>query len=402
MIEIRRLENADLVQFYKIHTVVYNGRRNFSDDDDCEPGPLQHPADWAVGAFEGTKLLAGIFELNFLMRFDGNSVKMTGIGGVGTLPEARKGGYIRQIFEKTLPESYENGVVFSNLAPFSHDFYRKFGYEITTVRNNISIPTLKFSDIKPYGQFIHILPGDDTSDLAKIHSAYIDNINHAIHRDYWPDNKSWKLFTEQDPYSTGNYLYLWKNEDGVPKSYIKYRDGEDDGEHQMYVREIMFSDKEGFYGILGLISGLSTQFQYFKWPMPDFINPMDIIGDAWAVEMNLKPKDMTRVVNVQKALELMRRPELAGEYIIQIEDKNISANSGKYHVEFGAGETKVSKTSKEADVICDILTFSQLVTGHRTLENVMYSRKKGLEINANIETLKRVFTLRPQHITEYF
>jgi hypothetical protein len=40
--------------------------------------------------------------------------------------------------------------------------------------------------------------------------------------------------------------------------------------------------------------------------------------------------------------------------------------------------------------------------GYRTLENALYSRQEGLEVSGNMETLKQVFTLRPQHITEYF
>ena len=71
-------------------------------------------------------------------------------------------------------------------------------------------------------------------------------------------------------------------------------------------------------------------------------------------------------------------------------------------MEFSPNESKVSSTTRDADISCDILSLSQLVTGYRTLENALYSRQEGLEVNGNIETLKRVFTQRPQHVTEYF
>jgi len=402
MTEIRRLQNEDLLQFYRIHTIVYNMRRDFSKEESQKIDPLDHPAHWACGVFEGKKLLAGMYEIDYLMRFDGNSVKMTGIGGVGTLPEARKGGHIRRIFEKILPEAYEKGVVFSNLSPFSHDFYRKFGYEIACARNNISISTGDLSEIKQYGKFVHILPGDDTSELAEVHSTYIANINHGIHRDYWPDNRAWKCFTRQDPCVTGTFLYLWKDETGKARSYIKYQDVMEDGDHNMSVIELAFIDKKGLYGALGIAGGLSAQFENFKWLMPSFIDPYDFTGDAWSVESEFKPREMTRIVNVKAALQLMRRPYCEGEYVIEVEDENIQANSGKYLVEFSPNETKVSPTSKDADICCDILTLSQLVTGYRSLENALYSRQEGLEVHGNTETLNRVFTLRPQHITEYF
>jgi len=342
------------------------------------------------------------------MRFDGHSVKMSGISGVGTLPEARKGGFVRRIFEQLLPEAYEKGVVFSNLTPFSHDFYRKFGYETIGLRNNITISAGDLSGIKSKGEFIHIMPGDDTSLLAQVHSAYIANINHGIHRDYWPDNRAWKIFTRDDPYSTGTFLYLWKDETGMARSYIKYQDVVEDGEHNMSVKELAFTDKKGLYGALSLTGGLSAQFENFKWAMPAFIDPFDFIGNSWSVQTEIKPREMTRIINTKKALELMRRPAGEGEYVIKTEDKHINANTGKYLVQFGSEGTNVSYTDKSEDVFCDLLTLSQLVTGYRSLENAMYSRHDSilsgtaLEVYKNEETLKRVFTPRPQHITEYF
>ncbi|MCL2243107.1 MAG: GNAT family N-acetyltransferase [Treponema sp.] len=402
MTEIRRMNTDELLQFYKIHTIVFNMRRDYSKEENQKIDPLEHPAHWAWGAFENGKLLAGTFDIDFLMRFDGHSVKMSGIGGVGTLPEARKGGYMRRIFEKLLPQAYENGYVFSNLTPFSHDFYRKFGYEIACARKRVSISTGDLCGIKQEGQFIHIQPGDDTSLLAEVHSAYIENINHGIHRDYWPDNRAWKRFTQNDSCSTGIFVYLWKDEKGKARSYIKYQDVAEDGEHNMNVTELAFIDRKGLYGALGIVSGLSAQYKNFKWLMPAFIDPFDFTGDSWSVEMNIVPRDMTRVVNVRAALEKMRRPCCEGEYVIEVEDANIVANNGRYLVEFSPQGTRVSSAKKDADIRCDIRVLSQLVTGYRTLENALYSRQSGLEVYGSIETLKNVFTLRPQHITEYF
>jgi len=402
MTEIRKLNPEDIPQLYRMHTVVYNLRKDYSDEEEQKEDPLDHPAQWSWGVFDGGKLLSGMHELDFLMRFDGNSVNMSGIGGVGTLPEARKGGHIRHIFEQLLPLAYERGVMFSNLSPFSHDFYRLFGYEIACARNNVTIPSKEFFRIKPHGEFVPVFPGDDTQALQEVHAAYISNINHGICRDYWPDNRGWKRFTQDDPYATGTFIYLWKDDDGKARSYIKYQDIQEDDEHVMSVKELAFIDKEGLYGALGLVSGLSAQFEKFRWLMPTFIDPYDFIGDAWNIEQELRPRDMTRVINVKAALEMMRRPSGEGGYVVEADDPNITANNGKYLVEFAHEGTRVTPTQKSPDIRCDIRVLSQLVTGYRTLENVLYSRQSGLELCGNIETLKRVFTLRPQHVTEYF
>jgi len=407
MIETRRITAGEIPQLERILTIVFNQRRDFSEETEKGEGEGEprngRPPHWAWGAFVNGKLLSCMWELEFLMRFDGNSVRMSGVGGVGTLPEARKGGLVRRIFEKLLPEAYENGVVFSCLTPFSHAYYRMFGYETACARNNISIPTKDFFGIKPGGEFVQVFPGDDTAALQEVHSAYIGGLNHGICRDYWPDNQAWKEFTRNDPYNTGIFLYLWKDDDGKPRGYIKYR-GEDDGDggHAMSVMELAFVDREGLYGVLGIVGGLSAQYRNFRWPMPTFIDPCDFIENTWGIDQHTNPRDMTRVVNVRAALGMMRRPLGEGSYVIEVEDANIAANNGRYLVEFATGETRVSLTRKECDLRCDIPALSQLVTGYRTLENALLSRRSGLELYGNLDTLTRVFTLRPQHITEYF
>jgi predicted acetyltransferase len=412
MIEIRRLTPAELPQLFKMFTIVYNQRRDYTDDEqkNKKDDPLEHPAEWAWGAFDRGKLLSGMFEIDFRMRFDSRDVKMSGIGGVGTLPEARTGGLVRQIFEKLLPEAYENGVIFSNLTPFSHDFYRMFGYEVACARNQIEIPAKEFLKLKPTGEFIPIFPGDDTAALQEVHSAYIRDLNHGICRDYWPDNRAWKRFTQSDPYTTGTFLYLWKDERGIPRGYIKYQDQEGDEGHIMSVLELAFIDREGLYGALGIVGGLSAQFKQFRWLMPAFIDPCDLISNTWEIDQQIRPRDMTRIINVAAALEKMRYPlgtpsgasSGEGAYTIAVEDAHIPANTGSYLVEFEPEGSRVSRTNKKADIQCDMRMLSQLVTGYRTLENALRSRQSGLEVFGNEETLRRVFTLRPQHVTEYF
>ncbi len=68
--------------------------------------------------------------LPFSVCFDGETVKMAGIGGVSSLPQYRRTGGIRGCFEKMLPDLYQEGYVLSMLYPFSTNYYRKFGYEV--------------------------------------------------------------------------------------------------------------------------------------------------------------------------------------------------------------------------------------------------------------------------------
>ncbi|MDR0374425.1 MAG: GNAT family N-acetyltransferase [Treponema sp.] len=404
MMEIRRVTADEMVQCRKIWTIAFNGREQYGEQDEARDAKdaLENPPEWTWACVENGAIKGCMVEIQFLMRFDHQNVKMSGIGGVGVLPEARSKGCVRLLFEKLLPEAYENGVVFSSLTPFSHAFYRQFGYELACVRNKISIPTQEFAHLKPRGQFVQIFPGDDSSDLNAVHRAYIANLNHGICRDYWADNRAWRAFINSDPYATGVFLYLWYNDEGEPKSYIKYQDEKGGDGDRMDVKELAFVDQEGLYGALGLARNVSSQYDAFAWAMPSFIDPFDFISDMWAVEQHIIPRDMTRLINVPAALERMRRPAGEGQFVVEVVDPHIGANQRRFLVEYAPEGSRVSVTRKDADMKCTVAALSQLVVGYRTLENALLSKQTGIEALGNLETLHKVWTLRPQHITEYF
>jgi predicted acetyltransferase len=171
----------------------------------------------------------------------------------------------------------------------------------------------------------------------------------------------------------------------------------------MFVRELAFTDREALYGALSLVSGLAAQFKTFVWLMPTFLDPTDFVKNIWDIEQRIIPRDMTRVVNVKAALESMRRPAGEGRYVLEVcGDAQISANNGRYLIEYGPEATRVTSVACSPDICCDIPALSQLVTGYRSLENALRSRQTGVEVYGKRQTLAQVFTPRPQHVTEYF
>jgi len=407
MTELRRLKDEEMPLLSRLHSVVYNNRRDFLKEGD-KRDPLSLPADWSWGIFENGRLQSGLTEINYLMNFDGNSVPMSGIAGVGTLPESRKGGLVRTIFEKLLPEAYERGVIFSCLAPFSYSYYRQFGYEISCARNRINIPMKDFSHLKLRGNFTQIFPGDDTSCLAKVHSEYIKKVNHGIHRDYWPENLAWRDFTNNDPYAKGIFLYQWIDDSGEPGGHVKYEVKKEPNKTIASISELIFKDNASLYGILSLFGAQNAQVDAFEWLMPSYIDPMDIMAalssNDMEIEQRLIHRDMTRVINVKAALEMMRTTDTSGnaEFCIGVEDNLISANNASFLVEFGKQGKRVSITNKEPDIKCNIPALSQLITGYRSLDNMLFTKKSGLEIYGKKNMLSGFFTQRPQHMTEYF
>jgi predicted acetyltransferase len=400
MLEFRRIKQEEAVDAEKIGVIAFNGRHDFSAA--APPDPMRPPFHWTWGAFENGKIVSATQDIPYMMRFDGGDAKMSGIGGVATLPEARRGGKIRGIFNALLADAYAGGVVFSCLAPFRHAFYRHFGYELCCVRMETRIDIKELAGLKSGGSHELILPGGDTAGLQAVHEKYISNLNHAIRRDYWPDNIAWRAFTERDPYNTGAFVYLWRDEAGVPRGYVKYQHAKVGGASEIHIRDLSFVDTEALYAQLALIGGLSSEIRELVWEAPSFIDQSDFVDIAWSARRRMVPKDMTRIVNVGAALDLMRKPEGEGRFVIETDDPIIPENGGRWQVEFWGGGCGVSKTDKSADLACDLPALAQLVTGYRTLANMRISSRQRVDVHGNEDLLNKVFTLRPQHLTENF
>ena len=400
MLEIRRIRAGEVIDSNKIGVIAFNGRHDFTKSE--APDPLSDPFDWTWGAFEDGKIVSKIVELPYVMRFDGHDAKMSGIGGVATLPEARRGGKIRRIFEALLSGAYADGVIFSNLAPFSHAFYRMFGYELCCTRRETRVDVKEFEKFKTSGTYEQLFAGCDTSELQKIHEAYISDINHAIRRDSRPDNIMWRKFVRRDPYNTGCFIYIWRDAAGEARSFMKFQHKRENGASEIHVQDLMFKDKEALYAQFALAGGLSAEIKALVWEGPMFIDPADFVDVAWAAKQRLVPKDMTRVVNVKAALGLMRRPEGEGCFAIETRDPIIPENNGPWLVEYWNRGSRVTAARKEADIVCDLPALAQLVTGYRTLESMLATSRLHVEVRGNEKTLKKVFTPRPQHVTENF
>ena len=101
--------------------------------------PDPDPRRWGALSEDGT-LAAGLACYDFHAFLQGEAVSNGGIGGVVTHPAYRRQGAIREIFTELLRETRSNGEILSSLYPFSHAFYRKFGYELCDGRVRHTLP----------------------------------------------------------------------------------------------------------------------------------------------------------------------------------------------------------------------------------------------------------------------
>ena len=195
--EVRPIKPEEKTTFDKIQTIAFMFRRDFREEEKKKEGAAsgnaRQDADetYKTGraAFDDTGKMCSCFDLiPHQVIFDGNPVKMGGIGGVASLPEEREKKFIRNIFEYAMKEMYEDGYVFSYLYPFSHVYYRKFGYELNMTTVNYSIPITSFRQFTQTGCLNMVTDDAERQIIKALYEEYIKDKNLAVVR----SDRLWK------------------------------------------------------------------------------------------------------------------------------------------------------------------------------------------------------------------
>ncbi|GEM_PF-6771949 len=309
-----------------------------------------------VGDFDSETLTSSITLVPHLVRVRGTWFKMGGIGGVSTLPEYRRGGRIRRIFEYYMDYMRENDFVVSALGPFSYQFYGKFGYShgFNGVEISVPIEQLKLWPDEG-GKYRRAKPGDAAS-MIEIYNKCTENESCIARR--YPEKFAKKIEDSYDLPET--YYYIYSDKDGNDLAYVHACFTED----AYRIREIFYKNGEGLRHALGFISlqtasrdnaiiGVGENFPIFRF-----------VKEPWKAEYMLGPAKMFRVCNVEKFLsEIILDTD--GEFELNVEDDFYPKNSGGYFVTVKNGKTTVKKGESKLEPL-NIRQFNQIMSGFYT------------------------------------
>jgi predicted acetyltransferase len=397
--EVRPIKPEERIYLSKIQSIAFEFTRDFSEYDQ-NPEKFQKGFETGRAAFDDSgKMCSGMELIPYQVRFDGNTVQMGGIGGVVTLPEERRKGYIRKVFEYVMEEMYEKGYVFSYLYPFSHEYYRKFGYELNMANMECTLPFSVFGSLKPAGTVRMFVPGMDTTDITTVYNQYIQDKNLSVVR----EQRHWDRFFEKDPYKTNVFLYVWYDEEGRAKGYFQYSVDKSDKtrmEPDMRVHEFVWLDGEAFTGMIAFLNQFASRFHNLLFKMPQFENILPFLPEPYKVEQQIRTQGMNRVVNVRKALELMKVPCGSGEAVIEVNDYFFAKNTAKYLVSWESGKSSVCVTDKAPDLVCGINHFSQLVTGFLTVPQLRAAGR--IEAAGDMNKLNKLFVPKSLFLGDFF
>ena len=388
--EIRLINGKERFDARLIATVAFHMQM---EDPEKARQESEKETDQHWGAFhdDGT-LMAHMINHQFVSCLDGTKIRNGGIGGVSTLPEYRMEGAIREIFRALLPHAYADGEVISTLYPFSHAFYRKFGYETVCWKNIYEFSPTVLGEYSFSGRVKQWKAGDPVSEWTELYNRFASSRNLAIFR----DDARMAEHLKGEYYKDRKFSYMLYRE-GRPSAYLIFQDVRHDPQAVLDVQDLAWSGPEGFRAILGFLSRFSADYGTVRLFLPRETELMSLIRSPQAYDIGKTTEQsyMIRVINAARAMEAMKKPEDCS-FVIRISDELIPGNSGTWKV---TREGAV-RTEEAPDLSVSEKALGQLVSGAVSLEEAEY--REDTEVHGNREMLERVFIRKPILVEDHF
>lgn len=265
---------------------------------------------------ENEQLTSMIIDLPFDVYWENSSLKMSGIGYVSTYPEYRGNGAIRQLMTQMLQEEYQLGTALSYLAPFSHEFYGKFGYAYTFDRKIYQIEAQHF----PKGRrtagkitrlsFDEALPHLDLIHQKGYNQGSVVRASHIWEYYFHYKSKPYFAVYEENGQAQGYLIYEFKGSDFV-------------------IRELIALTDEAKQGLYRFISSHAGSFSDVTWIAPTNENLERDMVEPEIANIQLRPYMQARIVNLSEFLKVNGLPDFSVEIVDDIiPENNVTLGNG--------------------------------------------------------------------------
>jgi len=250
MSEIHTLTAKNLDEFYQLYLYAFNNqdseeRRAFFND--------RYEHSKVYGLLNGDKLSSGMLSIPFKVNFHGVTYKMNGIGDVMSYPEFGGHGAITALMRQAFADMRSDDVALSYLAPFSYEFYRRFGYEEVFDRavykiKNTDLPRVKLSEER--GQFLRLPLEDAISLIDEVYENNAQSRNGGLKRENW----WWHYLGLKHPrWQVGVYLEDGQNASG----YVIY----EAAGNTFKIQEIMYTNQLSYQYLQRFICQHESMFE---------------------------------------------------------------------------------------------------------------------------------------------
>ena len=277
--EFRPANENELAQVLRLGNYVFASPPK---EDDPPPALL---AEWTHCAFRGEDVAATSGGYPFLMRMNGKTVPVQGVTLVGTEPEYRRRGIVRQLITDLLHRAKDEGQAGSTLLASRGAIYQRFGYGLAHLNVGYSLDPRKAVLRDPFTDTGHIQRlggGAARPIITELYKHYARPRNvFTLRADMVWD----RLVTQLD--KDHAYCAVHFNKDSTPDGYAIYetRWVENTDHQEMRLREFFTLDIDAYKAI----------WQYLtSHDLVEKIVADDIAEDDPAPALLLEPRCLNR------------------------------------------------------------------------------------------------------------
>lgn len=316
----------------------------------------------SYGLYQDGELTSLVMANHFEIQLFQQRVKMAGVGYVGSYPEYRGQGGVSSIMPELLTDLHKQGVAVSQLAPFSEDFYRQFGYEPTSRRKTYRIPALAFNYLSSERRG-SVKRGTWQQMKPVIQSVYQrllmqQQVGTVVREDWW-----WDRLNEYYPH---RFYAIAYDDAGEAKGYIIYRmQG-----NTLVVDELAYENEFALRKLLTYMKSHVSSFEEFLYYSPVHELIEKCFREQEQLTITLEPYMMSRIIDIEQLLPKL--PMNQKEIILEVtEDKECPWNVGSWLVSQGSCQ----KVQQAGDIKASIHGWSELLLGELTLAEGIFLGK---------------------------
>ena len=418
MSEYRPVPDADVPEFQRILSYAFSPAEEHEPTDSLEELPPRATLGDRRAIYEGSEIRCTAVHHWFRLRVRGELEEVPGLSAVATPPEYRRQGLVGRLLAQSLSEYREHGAGFCALWPFSHPFYRQFGWGLCSRYGRVTCKPEALAGIGPGKEgesngrehrFRRCSP-EEWAALDRVYSATDD-------RDLTMDRtEAWwrkRVFTgwDTDPYATG------VERDGRLVGYLVYdiEESENGDGRRMVVREVGHVDIEACRAVLEFCRNHDSQIEEIELRGPAETSLQDLARDPGEIAVEIEAGPMIRIVDLARALSGLSYPAgIEVDLALEVADGVADWNDGRFRLSIADGsggcEPIVGGTDAltdagsddDADLVTSITTLSQVAVGYLSVDRAETVGDFEVSSAEARETLEAAFPPRETFLREFF
>ncbi|HEY5820347.1 MAG TPA: GNAT family N-acetyltransferase [Propionibacteriaceae bacterium] len=213
---------------------------------------LPQPGHHWFGAFEDGELVARMSDREFDSWFAGAAVPTAGLASVTVAAEHRGRGAFSPLILTGLRAARERGAVISTLFPTAPRIYRRFGYELISAHDTVSVPTQVLADAGAGSARTRRAGEDDVEGIRDVYDGWAAAQNGPLTR----RGVSYPL-SSADFLGRFTGVTVAEDADGI-SGFVSWTRSDGYGEEaSMQVRDLIARTPEGYRSLLAVIGSFA-------------------------------------------------------------------------------------------------------------------------------------------------